>query len=211
MAVDGAGVAETDVVALGSGGFGLFETGALLEELLEVLGNFGVGHRDDFLGNLDALPIGGLEFGEDIDFVADDDVGALHGFVLLDVGEGVDGEALLFLDAIIALSEEALADFISDILGVLLADHRFGRLARTEAGEGGFAREALEHFLFGGGDGGCWNRHGDGAAGRVGNLDFDVHGCIERRFGSRPSGLARGGRGSKRNIPPRSTAEEGPF
>ena len=175
LAVDGADVADADVVALGGGVLGLLVAGALFEDLLQVFVDVGGGDRDGFGGDLDGLPIRGLELGDDVDFVAEDRVGAGAGF-LLDVGDGVDREGLFLLDTFVALGKEALADLVGDLLAVLQAHDGFRGLARAEAGEGGLAREALEDFLLGGGDGLGGDRHGDGAAGRVSFLDFDVHG-----------------------------------
>ena len=180
LAVDGADVADADVVALGGGVFGLLVAGALLEDLLEMLVDVGFGDGHFFDRDLDGLPVGGLEVRDDVDFVAEDRVGAGAGF-LLDVGDGVDGEGLLLLDTFVTLGEEALADLVGDLLGILLTHDGFRSLARAEAGEGGLAGEALDDFLLGGGDGRGGDRHGDGAAGRVSFLDFDVHGMYKGR------------------------------
>ena len=200
LAVDGADVADADVVALGGGVIGLLVAGALFEDLLQVLVDVSVGDGDRFDGDLDGLPVRGLEVRDDVDFVAEDRVGAGAGF-LLDVGDGVDREGLFLLDAFVALGKEALADLVGDLLAVLQAHDGFRGLARAEAGEGGLAREALEDFLLGGGDGRGGDRHGDGAAGRVSFLDFDVHGRYKREEGPGAADAA-GGMAEQIELPP---------
>ena len=86
---------------------------------------------------------------------------------LLDVGVTEHIQFVLFDPLPIGLADELAFDLLVDVLGVLLEDHGFGRLARPEAGHLGVADKILR------------DRH-EGLIDCFG-IDFEAHQLLARR------------------------------